>query len=94
MELKKSLFSVEEINDLLKEMMCYGMDGEIEADGYILTIDMTEDSAGEDGWVFFWELGKTNDKDGDEDIEWLDGDGYFYSTDELIESLEKSGIVQ
>jgi len=88
----EGLFTRKEIEDLLKEMKTYYTDGEIESGKYILSIEITKDSAGEEGWVYGWDLGVLTG-DGEDVDYWVDGDGYFYSDEELIDSLIKAGIV-
>ena len=88
----EGLFTRREIEDLLKEMKTYYTDGEIESGKYLLSIEITKDSAGEEGWVYGWDLGVLTE-DGANVDNWIDGDGYFYSDEELIDSLIKAGIV-
>jgi hypothetical protein len=89
----KGIFYREEIEDLLKEMKTYVMDGEIERGKYYLYISITPDSAGEEGYIYFWELGILNKSKTDVEA-WIDGDGYFYSDDELIDNLYELGIIK
>jgi len=89
----KGIFYLEEIKDLLKEMKTYVMDGEIERGKYYLSISITPDSAGEEGYIYSWDLGILNKSKTDIDA-WIDGDGDFYSDDELIDNLYELGIIK
>ena len=88
----EGLFTRKEIEDLLKEMKTYYTDGEIESGKYLLSIEITKDIAGDEGWVYGWDLGLLTE-DGEDVDYWIDGDGYFYSDEELIDSLAKAGII-
>jgi len=88
----KGLFTRKEIENLLEEMKTYYTDGEIESGRYLLSIEITKDSAGEEGWVYGWDLGLLTE-DGEDVDYWIEGDGFFYSDEELIDSLVKAGIV-
>jgi len=88
----EGLFTRKEIEDLLREMKTYYTDGEIESGKYLLSIEITKDSAGDEGWVYSWDLGALTESGASVDY-WIDGDGYFYSDEELIDSLVKAGIV-
>jgi len=85
MKRKRGIFEYERIVDLLKEMRTYGMDGQIEEKRYLLEISETDGA-------YSWDLGLlTKDKSNVE--EWLEGDCYFYSLDELFDSLWKNRII-
>lgn len=77
--------TIQEVKQLLKKMKTYMADGEIRLGRYTLIIGMEKDSAGEDGFVYSWDL-----FEGDENIK---GDGYFYSEDDLLNSLIENDIV-
>lgn len=80
----------EVIEEVLEEMRMMYYDGEIDiTNDRFLRIEITKDSAGEDGWVYNWDVMIR------EDGRWVYalGDAFQYSEYELFDSLKKHGVI-
>ena len=74
-------------------MKTYYEDGEIENGKYLLSIDITKDRAGEEGWIYSWDLGVLTKNRASLDY-WTDIGGEGYSDEELLESLRSEGVLE
>ena len=86
MRRKRGIFEYERVLDLLKEMRTYGMNGQLEEGEYLLDISETDGA-------YSWNLGVLT-KDRSDVDDWIDGDCYFYSLDELLDSLWENKILK
>lgn len=92
----KALWTTKEVRGLLNDMKMYYMDGELEKGSHLLSINIYKDSAGEEGYVFSWDLYKQKKKPGKLipiSLIPISGEAFLYSEDSLMESLIDHGVI-
>jgi len=79
------MFKIKDIKEILNDMRIYYSDGELSKGKFTLVLGITEDKSGLEGFVYTWDLFEEDEN--------IDGDGYFYSEKELIDSLYNKGLI-
>lgn len=83
----------ETIKETLKEMRMMYYDGEIDiTQNRFLRIELTKDSAGENGLVYNWDVYIKNKGNGGGYMHIL-GDAFQYSEEGLFKSLENNSVI-